>query len=312
MDRKGIDNHLGDFGRRLKAKWHSRSCFVDTKYLPAQSRMNDGRHFIEEVFEQARNEKCRAIPVIGLSNGPSSLKATAAVIQSDQRGVALRLKISDFDRPNLAADIEKILKTLGVSYIEADLIVDKGTMNLITKIIIALIDMIPMLNRWRTFTITGTSYPASVAGLESPFQEIPRQEWIAYRALVNRIGSGARIPTFGDYAVAHPDPVELDMRIVKPFAKLRYTFKNHWHIGRGAPVRTKGFEQYRRLCKTLMNQEYFDGLGYSAGDDYIAGCAGGEEPTGNLTTWVWVSTNRHLTKVVNDLATFHGLSDTAE
>ncbi|MBC8064361.1 MAG: hypothetical protein H7Y17_05990, partial [Chlorobia bacterium] len=36
---------------------------------------------------------------------------------------------------------------------------------------------------------------------------------------------------------------------------------------------------------------------------YIADCAVGSEPTGNLTTWTWVSTNRHLTKVVDDLAT---------
>ncbi len=108
--RETIDDHLGDFGRRLKAKWHNRYCFVDTKYIPASTRMADGSHFIERIFEQARNEKCRAIPVVGLSNGPSSLEAIAAVIQSDQRGVALRLKISDFDRPNLAADIGKVLR----------------------------------------------------------------------------------------------------------------------------------------------------------------------------------------------------------
>jgi hypothetical protein len=279
--------------------------------------MADGRHFIERVFEDARNERCHAIPVVGLSNDSQSLAATSAVIRTDRRGVALRLELPDFDRTNLATEIGRVLSALGVGYAETDLIVDEGAPNFqpmtaFVRMMQALVAMVPMMNRWRTFTIVGTSYPATVAGLATPFQDIPRQEWIAYRTLVHRIGSGSRIPNFGDYAVAHPDPVELDMRIVKPFAKLRYTFDDRWHIGKGATVRTHGFGQYQRLCQELTAQPYFNGSGYSAGDDYIVGCAAGTERTGNLTTWVWVSTNRHLTKVVNDLAIFHGLSGTVE
>jgi hypothetical protein len=311
-DRETIDDHLGDFGRRLKEKWHGRLCFVDTKYIPHAIRMADGSHFIGKVFGDARKEKCRAIPVVGLSNDLQSLAATATVIRTDRRGVALRLELPDFDHANLSSEIGRVLTALGVGYGDTDLIVDNGATNIFVQMMLALLPMIPMLNRWRTFTIVGTSYPATIAGLAPPFQQIPRQEWIKYRELVNRIGSGTRIPTFGDYAVAHPDPVDFDMRIIKPFAKLRYTFDDYWHVGRGANVRSHGFGQYQRLCRQLMAQPYFDGPGHSAGDDYIAACAEGTVPTGNLTTWVWVSTNRHLTKVVNGLATFHGPSDTDE
>lgn len=316
-DRETIDDHLGDFGRRLKEKWQSRPCFVDTKYIPPATRMADESHFIEKVFGDARAERCRAIPVIGLSNDLQSLAATAAVIRTDQRGVALRLELPDFDHANLSTEIGRVLTALHVSYAETDLIIDEGAPNfqpitVFAQMMLALVAIIPVLNRWRTFTIVGTNYPPTVRGLAAPFDVVPRQEWIAYRTLVNRLGSETRIPTFGDYAVAHPEPVELDMRIVRPFAKLRYTFEDHWHIGRGAAVRPHGYAQYQRLCQQLMAQPYFNGPGYSAGDDYIAGCAAGTERTGNLTTWVWVSTNRHLTKVVNDLATFHGLSNIAE
>ncbi|MFV4641032.1 beta family protein [Mycobacterium tuberculosis] len=44
----------------------------------------------------------------------------------------------------------------------------------------------------------------------------------------------------------------------------------------------------------------------------MADCAAGTVTTGNLSTWVWVSTNRHLTKVVDDLASAHALSVAAE
>ncbi|MCG2772526.1 MAG: beta family protein [Desulfobacterales bacterium] len=316
-DRKTIDDHLGDFGKRLKAKWHSRFCFVDTKYIGPPTRMDDGRHFIETIFEDARDKGCRAIPVVGLFNDRQSLTATASVIRADQRGVALRLTLDDFEVKNLATDIRKILNILGVAYADTDLIVDEGALSFqqtrtFVRMMLTLLKMIPVLDRWRTFTIVGTNYPPTIGGLRTPFDVFPRQEWITYQALVNRLGSRSRKPAFGDYAVTHPDPVELDMRIVKPYAKLRYTIDDSWHIGRGATVRELGFPQYRRLCRNLMAQPYFDGPGYSAGDDYIADCAAGTVSTGNFSTWVWVSTNRHLTKVVNDLATFHGLSDIAE
>ena len=315
--RETIDDHLGDFGRRLRAKWHNRPCFVDAKYIDSTTLMADGRHFIETIFGHARNERCRAIPVIGLSNDPQSLAATAFVVRADHRGVALRLTLPDFDRPGLAVDIGRILTAIGIGHADTDLIIDVGAPNFLpisafVRMMQALIGMIPALNRWRTFTIVGTSYPTTVAELATPFDVIPRQEWIAYQTLVTQLGSANRIPTFGDYAVAHPAPVELDMRIIKPFAKLRYTFDNHWHIGKGTPVRTHGFTQYQRLCRELMAQRYFDGHGNSAGDDYIVSCAAGTVSTGNLTTWAWVSTNRHLTKMVNDLAIFHGLSETGE
>lgn len=273
--------------------------------------MADGRHFIETIFEDARNEGCRAIPVVGLFDNRRSLEATASVISADQRGVALRLTLDDFEVTNLAADIRRILNILGVKYAETDLIVDEGALRFqktktFVRMMLTLLEMIPVLDRWRTFTIGGTNYPPTIGGLATPFDIFPRQEWITYRGLVNRLGSRSRKPTFGDYAVTHPDPIELDMRIVKPYAKLRYTIDDQWHIGKGATVRRLGFRQYRRLCRDLMTQPYFDGPGYSAGDKYIADCEAGIVSTGNFSTWVWVSTNRHVTKVVNDLATFHG------
>ena len=96
------------------------------------------------------------------------------------------------------------------------------------------------------------------------------------------------------------------MRLIKPFAKVRYTTSDHWHLGKGTNVRRDGFEQFRGLCKRIVSEKYFDGAGFSAADEYILKCARGDAPTGNLTTWVWVATNRHLSKVVDDLAKFHG------
>ena len=312
QDRESADAHLGDFGRRLKSKWPGRSCFVDLKYLPPYTRLAGGQHCVEGVFAAARAEGCNAVPVVSFANDPAFVAAVTTVNRQDQRGVCLRLGMPDFDRPSFLADIGTLLRLLGVGWAETDLVVDFGTPNYIpiaafVRIMQALLGMLPNPNRWRTLTLAGTAYPQSVATLASPFQTVQRYEWAAYRTLVSQIGRDARIPTFGDYGVAHPDLVELDMRIIKPFAKLRYTIDDAWYIGRGTPVRTHGFGQYQQMCQLLMQQPYFSGAGYSAGDAYIADCAAGRAATGNLSTWVWVSTNRHLTKVAADLATLHAI-----
>ena len=61
------------------------------------------------------------------------------------------------------------------------------------------------------------------------------------------------------------------------------------------------------MCKALIKKPFFDGPGFSAGDDYIEQCAKGKVPTGNLSTWVWVANNRHITKTLSDLSNFHEL-----
>lgn len=316
-NRETVDSHLGDFARRLKSKWGARNCFVDLKYIDPAARMADGRHPLEAVFDDLRTEGCRAVPVVGLGRDAAYSRAVAAVIRADRRGVCLRLEVGDFDRADLGADITALLTTLGVGHADTDLVVDYGApnfqpINAYVRVMLTLNAMVPVLNRWRSYTVVATSYPSTIAGIVGrPFTVIPRNEWVAYQALVARLGE-ARIPTFGDYAVAHPDPVELDMRFIKPFAKLRYTFEDSWHIGRGDTVRTHGFGQYQQLCRDVTGQAYFSGPHFSSGDQYIADCAAGTAATGNLTTWVWVSTNRHLTKVVDDLAIFHGLSAAAE
>lgn len=316
-NKESADDHLGDFGKRLKSKWQARPCFVDLKHLPAATRCAGGRHCVEVLFETARAEGCAAIPVVSFANDAAFLAAVATVSRQDRRGVCLRLSLPDFDRHNLQADIENLLRPMADGYGECDLVIDLGTptyvpIAIMVTIMQTLMARVPMLNQWRTVTIAGTSYPNSVANIAAPYQLLPRHEWQAYRAFIATIGHETRIPTFGDYAVAHPDLVELDMRMIKPFAKLRYTITDHWHVARGTPVRTHGFGQYQQMCATLVALPYFSGHAFSAGDAYIADCAAGTVTTGNLSTWVWVSTNRHLTKVVDDLASAHALSVAAE
>jgi len=307
---KSLDDHLKDFGRRLKSKWAARASFVDAKNIAPTERLADGSHPLTRAMELARAEGCGAIPVAALSGDPDYRDAAAKAVQMDDRGAALRIVLEDFDRPSLAADVDQWLRDIGVGYGSADLVVDLCDKHFLpvtafVQTLLVSLQRLPSLNRWRTFTVAGSSYPKTLQDIGRNAM-IPRREWALYRELVRRLGSDMRIPTFGDYVVAHPDPVELDMRLIKPFAKLRYTTTEDWYIAKGNAVRTAGFNQYSAMCEAVTHQPFFDGAAFSDGDRYIVECAAGTETTGNLTTWVWVSSNRHITRVVADISTFHG------
>lgn len=305
QNRESWESHLGDFGKRLKSKWQGRPCFVDLKWVPSDVRIGR-QHPLDFVLGQARTEGCAAIPVLSLSSDRPSRQATLRATQEDGRGVALRVARPDFDRTSIGDDIEACLSTAGASINETDLIVDLGMPNYVPQKIFVkslstvLYEILPSPNRWRSLIIVGTSYPATVVGLESPM--VMRYEWTAYRTFVQSLSRGSRIPTFGDYAAATTELVELDMRLIKPLAKLRYTTDDHWYIAVGKNVRAHGFEQYRAMCAELRKQPFFSGRDFSEADRYIEDCGKGKEKTGNLSTWVWVATNRHVTKVAFDLA----------
>jgi hypothetical protein len=307
-DRESWASHLGDFGRRLASKWQSRTCFVDLKYIPKEIRIA-GQHPVDFIFSQVRDEGSAAVPVLSLANDKPFLQAVSRVIRADGRGAALRITLSDFDEDDLIPEIEGRLATVGASITDADLIVDIGAANFVpvkafVRNLGILYGMIPTPNRWRTFTIIGSSYPQTVAGLE-PESLVTRYEWLVYKAFVESLRRDSRIPTFGDYAAASTELVELDMRLIKPLAKLRYTIDDQWYIAIGKNVRSNGFGQYRDMCAKLIRKPFFSGRAFSEADRYIEDCAKGKEKTGNLSTWVWVATNRHLTKVVHDLASLY-------
>ena len=151
-----------------------------------------------------------------LANGGAFRGALATGARQARRGVSLRLSLPDFDRTNVQAAIENLLRPMADGYGECDLVIDLGTptyvpIAIMVTIMQTLMARVPMLNQWRTVTIAGTSYPNSVANIAAPYQLLPRHEWQAYRAFIATIGHETRIPTFGDYAsLLHTSPIPRD------------------------------------------------------------------------------------------------------
>lgn len=313
---KTIDDHLEPFARRVKIKWKDRRCFVDLKIISPSERMLDGRHPVEFVFSNLRKEKCVGIPVTGLGRDKQYQQAIRQVVSKDENGVCLRVTLEQAAKSNIKKIIDDLLSNIGVTQKDNDFILDLGAPNFIPlegfcKVVQTIAQQLPYIERWRTLTLLGTSFPVSMAEIKGRTEIIPRYEWKLYKKLTaNFKKADFRLPTFGDYAIAHPNVLNLDMRLVKPSASIKYTTNDEWYIIKGPNVRDNGFEQYRGHCNGLMASPYYFGSNFSEGDLYISECANGTGSTGNLTAWRWVGTNHHLEKVILDISSFSAsLSD---
>ncbi len=314
-EKKTVDELLSGFAsKKVYKKWGRFPCFVDLRLIPLSARMRSGEHPLSFLFKELRAIKCVVVPVTSLLKDSEYQQEIGRIANQDQRGVCLRIPIEQASKRAVKSEIDSLLTILGkLKASECDFVLDLGAPNFVplegfAKLIQAVVRPFPYLNDWRTFTILGTSFPETMAGIEKGGKVIERHEWQLYKIMINNFHrDGLRLPTFGDYAINHPKVLALDMRKVKPSATIRYTFEGGWYIVKGENVRDKEHgrcKQFRGLSKKVIASKYYCGATYSWGDDYIQQCANGGK-TGNLPMWRQVGTNHHIVKVIQDIASFY-------
>ena len=111
-----------------------------------------------------------------------------------------------------------------------------------------------------------------------------------------------RVPSYGDYAIGHPDLVEIDPRVMQMSANLRYTGDDHWVVVKGRSVRKYGADQMHDLCEQLVAHPSYAGAHFSWGDEWIAQCSQRAGGPGNAEAWRRAGTNHHLTMVIHQLS----------
>lgn len=309
-----VDDHLEPFADRVFKKWGKKRCFVDLGLLSPDDRMSGKVHPVSFVLDGLDALGCDAVPVVRLPPDRDFERSVSKV--SSRRGVCFRISIEEAATAATESEIARLLKSFGLRRKECDLVLDLGTPNFVpiegfAKAVVVVISGQKRVEDWRSFTLLAGSFPASMAEIRTSPTLVPRGEWQLYKHLVAEFASsGLRQPIFGDYGVANPAVLQMDMRLVKPSASIRYTAEDCWYVLKGANVRDYRFGQYRKLCSQVVASPHFCGHSYSWGDEYISNCAQGSVSTGNLTTWRSVGTNHHISKVVHDLANSLDLEDT--
>lgn len=308
---KTIDDHLVKFAPRLHKKWGARLALLDCGLLEPAAVMQGGKHPLQYLCEQAFAQGATIVPVIRLGSDAAYRSAVKTANAMMLTGTAIRCSLDEAMDRDFDTNVGALLQLLGVALGDCDVIVDLEApswdpQQVLVGIVTAAMQASNTMTNARSLTLTGTSFPASMAEVTGPLQYWPRREWIFYRTLLSGLGDASRKPAFGDYGIAANGYSQMDMRKVKPSATIRYTCDDGWIIAKGVNVRDNGFGQYRGCSGTVTSSPHFLGAGYSPGSDYIEACRDGTASTGSLSTWRWVGSNHHITKVVNDLATLFG------
>jgi hypothetical protein len=272
--------------------------------------MSNGTHPLAHIFHDGHQRGLQLVPVTGLGRDDAYQQTCHDLINSDRRGVCLRLQREDFqDTAQLTLYIDELLDALGTRPHDADLILDLRSLNgldvsVLLAAVPAMVTVLPHLAQWRSFVIAGGAFPESLIGLP-PLQlsEVRRIEWQLWRNVVPRL-RGLRIPAFGDYGISHVQPSEVDPRIMRPSASIRYTAEDKWLVLKGRNLRDHGYGQFHAVCQFLVALPEYSGAGFSWGDGYVDDCAKGNVGTGNLTTWRKVGTSHHLQFLANQLSNF--------
>ena len=109
------------------------------------------------------------------------------------------------------------------------------------------------LSVFRNLVIVSTAIPDSFGGIARGIDEIPRHDWLFYKALLAALPNGMRRPVYGDYTIVHPEFTPMDMRMIKPAGKIVYTTAETWATCKGGAFRDNR-EQMHDHCKTIVKQ----------------------------------------------------------
>jgi hypothetical protein len=308
---KTLDEHLVAFASRLQAKWGTRLALLDCSLLGADARMADGTHPMTYLCERATALGAQLVPVVTLESDAAYRQSVFEIDEHTGNGVALRCSVEEALETDFDSRIGSLMAELDVDASSLDVVLDLKSPNFepeegLVALTIAALTGATIFEQARSVTLAASSFPESMGEVTGPLQHWPRREWSLYRAVLASLPAGARVPAFGDYAIAGVSFAQGDMRILKPSATIRYTCNEGWIIAKGSNVRDNGFGQYRHCSGWVTQSQHYLGANFSPGSAYIEECRSGSASTGNLTTWRWVGTNHHITKVVADLANLHG------
>jgi hypothetical protein len=293
-----------------KAVGSEQRFFADGVYCEQMDALADGREPMAALMDYFREAKLKVVPVTGLDRVKEYNDAVKSAIESDGRGLCLRLQESDLESDDLEKQVESALKHFGLPPKRVDLLVDYGPAITPRSAIVPLINTLPFLTDWRTFTVSACSFPTNMAGFaQYSVAEIPREEWLNWTYLRSRSEKAKRMPTFSDYTINHPEVSEIDPREMRMSCNIRYTWTTTYVVAKGEVVprrsdkdtRAPSKEQYPRLAQMIMEHKAWQGGDFSWGDDYIQKCAR-KECVGGGREWRAVGTSHHVAFVVKQLA----------
>lgn len=310
-----IDEQIEKEAATILKCWGSDSrFFIDGFQLEDEGQTAANVHPLVHIANDAGAKNLRLVPVTGLTRNPAYQAAVNAIQTADHRGICLRVTIQEASGgAHFAANLAGLLETFGLHPSSVDMIIDagpllpgyEGTYLLAARTAVA---NFPQANDWRSLTFASSAYPADSSNMpRNAVTLMPRVEWWVWTQLAAIRAELPRMPAFGDYAINSPGHDQLDFRVIKMTANVRYTHTTHFVIVRGQLIRKGEASQYPGLATILRARPEYVGPAFSWGDQYIENVVVGSAGPGSATTWRQVGVSHHASFVVDQIASFPGL-----
>ena len=304
-----VQDFVQPFVGRYLEKWGFRPAWIALADEIGRGRMDGGVHVFDYVFDGLRRYRTRAVPAVGIHVNASTLAAAERAIRHGADGAGVIVGLEDLPEPTVHASVVAVCDALGAPASAIDLVIDMGAppnyepYDEFAGALVHWMSGLGSLDSFRSLVLVGTAIPRSFKTIAKGNDEVPRHDWLFYRALLDGLPEGMRRPTYGDYTIVHPDFEARDPRKMNPVAKLVYAREDSWATRKGDPFRGNG-RQMRGHCNCVLRDPHFEYRGglYSDGDRYIMGCAAGIESTSTLGRWKCVGISHHVTTVVEGLA----------
>lgn len=306
---KTIDAHLRALGDELAACWGSDRAFIDMRFIEPTERMADGSHPLDWLIAQANAAGATLLPSVSPGRDAAYRAAAARCVARDERGACVRLATGEWPSATGGAQLDGLLSELAITPAEIDLVLDlaedvAASSGLALTAVRNELNALPYATEWRTVTITGAGFPKDLSGVGRGLSVVERTEWTLYQDLLAGAATSV-VPQFGDYGVAHPDPIlNIDPRLLSISAAFRYTIEKAWLVAKGELFKGpggsgKGGAAALPVAAAIAADSRFAGAAHCAGDAWIAAVPGSG---GNPEAWRRVATTHHLTHVAEAVA----------
>lgn len=310
-DKKTLFEHVEKFADRYSKKWGGRKAFVDLHPSIESQLLEDGSTVFDFILNGLNDIGEVGIPILRLGSSDASIQSVKKACLSFGIGFGIRISLADLQFQSVGKYLFETCNKVGLSPGDVSLIFDISApevfepYNAFSSALLARINSIDHLSEYKNLIIAATSLKMSQVA--RPGSEQTRHEWHLYQEIVKDASSPPNL-IFGDYTIESPGFLQGDMRLINPAAKLIYSCESSWLIKKGGAFRDDR-AQMVKLCTDIVQSTHWKGEGFSAGDRRIFQTYS-KDPTvthGTLGTWKEAGISHHMTLVVGQLSSFHGL-----
>jgi hypothetical protein len=291
--------HVSKVIGAVKDAWGVRPLFLDTSLcgVAAPSAVANCR----QILQAASTRGLNFVPVTSPSR---SVQYQDVVAHFADRGVMVRLAPGSFaDVATLRSQLSALATRVRLPFSKIDVLVDYESVRdsaVLVQLVRSHVATLPFLSQWRTVTIAGGSFPATLSDrTPHTWHTLPRHEWLAWLDAVTGTPQLLRLPSFGDYGVRDTQPPS---EFGSPSANLRYTANESFLLRRhDVLVKNGGSAGIHAICASLRMRVEYSGQSFTAGDSQIYVRAATGPGPGNAGNWTAWGMSHHFGAVVDGI-----------